>query len=63
MTIPYGAVVAIIGLIGCIGGQGNLAVVAAFVGFATCLSSYFSLRAWRIGQSNSRYTMASAGVF
>jgi len=62
MTIPYGILIAITGLFGCVGGYGNLAVFAAFAGSVICLSSFFSLRAWREGQSNARYTVASAGT-
>lgn len=61
MTIPYGGVVVVVGLFGCFVGYGNLAAIAAFAGAVTCLASYCSWKAWRLGQSNSRYTMASAG--
>lgn len=62
MTIPYGIAIGITGLFGCVVGYGNLAVFAAIAGSAVCLSSFFSLRAWRAGQSHARYTVASAGT-
>eukprot|EP00210_Caulerpa_lentillifera_P002973 g2838.t1 len=62
MTIPYGGTVTIAGLFGIITGYGNFALAAAIVGYATCVASLFSLRAWRAGRSNSKYTLASAGL-
>ena len=63
MTIPYAAIVSLLGLKGVVAHQCRFATVFLFAGVASCISSALSLKTWKAGESNTRYTLASSGRY
>lgn len=61
MTLPYATIVSVIGIAGTVMGKGLMSIALLLAGIASCLSSALSLKAWRSGKSNTRYTLTSAG--